>query len=112
MREIGDRQGEANALGNLGLAWAASGEPHDRGKLMKALELYGHQLTIARHIGDRRGEGNALWNSALAHDQLGEHEKAISNARAALVICRQIEDPNATKVESWLRARGIDPDQP
>jgi hypothetical protein len=56
-------------------------------------------------IGDRSGEGNALWNSALALEELGEREKAIANAKAALAIGHQLDDPNAAKVAEWLRER-------
>ena len=45
-REIGDRRGEGNALGNLGLAYSDLGEPR------KAIEFYEQALAIAK--GDRR----------------------------------------------------------
>jgi tetratricopeptide (TPR) repeat protein len=51
-REIGDRQGEVNASGNLGIAYADLGEPR------RAIELYERQLEIARELGDRQGEAN------------------------------------------------------
>lgn len=66
VREIGDRRGEGNALGNLGLAYADLGETH------RAIQLYEQRLTIAREIGDRRGEGNALGNLGVAYKNLGE----------------------------------------
>ncbi|MFZ2644030.1 MAG: tetratricopeptide repeat protein, partial [Verrucomicrobiia bacterium] len=53
-REIGDRQNEGIALGNLGIAYAALGDAR------KAIEYYEQRLVIAREIGDRRGECNAL----------------------------------------------------
>ena len=65
-REIGDRRGEGNALGNLGLAYADLSETH------RAIQFYEQQLVIVREIGDRRGEGAALHNMSLALDQLGE----------------------------------------
>ncbi|MBC7259162.1 MAG: tetratricopeptide repeat-containing protein, partial [Chloroflexi bacterium] len=55
-REIGDRRGEGNALGNLGLAYAALGDPR------RAIAFYEQALEIAREIGDRRGEGADLGN--------------------------------------------------
>ena len=48
-REIGDRRGEGNALGNLGIAYA------DLGQVEKAIGYYEQRLVIAREIGDRRG---------------------------------------------------------
>ena len=50
-REIGDRRGEGNALGNLGLAY------HRLGQVERAIGSYEQRLAIAREIGDRRGEG-------------------------------------------------------
>ena len=63
---------------------------------------------IAREIGDRRGEGNALINSADEHEKVGEHDKAIANAKAGLVILRAIESPHVAMVEAWLHARDIE----
>ena len=45
-REIGDRRDEANALGNLGNAYAAFGE------LEKAIGYYEQELVIAQAIKD------------------------------------------------------------
>ena len=95
-RDIGDRRGEGNALGNLGNAHFVLGETR------KAIEFYEQRLEIAREIGDRRGEGTALWNMSLALDRLGERAQAIASAEAALEIYEQIEDPNADKVRKQL----------
>ena len=51
-REIGDRRGEGNDLGNLGIAYSDLGEPR------KAIEYYEQALKIAKEIGDRQNEGN------------------------------------------------------
>ena len=95
-REIGDRQGEGNALGSLGLAYA------DLGETCRAIDFYEQALTIAREIGDRRGEGYALWNSSPALDKLGDRAEAVARAEAALQILEMIEDPNAAKVRIQL----------
>ena len=83
---LGDRRGEGNALGNLGLAWADLGEPR------RAIEFYEQRLVIAREIGDRRGEGNALGNLGLAWADLGEPRRAIEFHEQQLVIVREIGD--------------------
>ena len=80
-REIGDRRGEGNALGNLGLAYAALGETR------RAIELYEQQLVIAREIGDRRGEGTALGNLGSAYARLGEPRRAIELYEQRLGDC-------------------------
>ena len=85
-RDIGDRGGEGNALGNLGLAYDSLGNYE------KAIDFYQQQLTITREIGDRRGEGAALGNLGLAYDSLGNYEKAIDFHQQSLVIKREIGD--------------------
>jgi tetratricopeptide (TPR) repeat protein len=85
-REIGDRRGEGQTLGNLGLAYADLGEPR------KAIEFHEQQLKIAHEIGDRRGEGNALNNLGLAYADLGKPRKAIEFYEQDLKIAREIGD--------------------
>ena len=60
-REIGDRRGEGNCLGNLGNAYA------DLGQVEQAIQHYQQALEIAREIGDRRGEGHDLGNLGIAY---------------------------------------------
>jgi tetratricopeptide (TPR) repeat protein len=80
-REIGDRRGEGNDLGNLGNAYAALGDAR------KAIEFYEQALAIAREIGDRRNEGNAwLGNLGLAYAALGDARKAIEFYEKQLAI--------------------------
>ena len=102
-RETGDRRGEGNVLGNLGITYAALGEPK------RAIEYYEQVLTIARESGDRRSEENALWNRALAFDELGRRQEAISGGKAALEIYEEIEDPRAEVVRRKLADWGAAP---
>ncbi len=85
-RRLGDRDREGAALGNLGLALAALGEPR------KAIAFHEQVLTIARDSGDRHYEGNALGNLGTAWDNLGEPRKAIEFHEQALTISREIGD--------------------
>jgi hypothetical protein len=58
-------------------------------------------LAIAREIGDRRSEGNALANMGLALK--GEDPKRARTCLSkALSIYSVIEDPNATRVATWI----------
>jgi tetratricopeptide (TPR) repeat protein len=96
VREIGDRRGEGNALGNLGIAHYSLGDAR------QALEFHEQRLAIAREIGNRRGEGNALLNSAVALHTLGNRPEAIARAEAALAIYEAVESPTAAKVRAAL----------
>ena len=96
-REIGDRRGQGNALGNLGNAYSDLGEPR------KAIEFYEQALKISKEIGDRRGEGADLGNLGSAYSDLGEPRKAIKFYEQALKIFEDIEDPYAEKAKRWLQ---------
>ncbi len=93
----GDRRGEGNALGNLGIAYYSLGDAH------KAIEFYEQRLGIAREIGDRRGEGNALFNMRLALYDLEEKERAMDLVKQALAIYEAIRSPNAEVARNALR---------
>jgi len=85
-RQLGDRGGEGNHLGNLGVAYAALGEPR------RAIECHEQALAISREIGDRRGEGQDLGNLGLAYAALGETRRAIEYYEQRLAIAREIGD--------------------
>jgi tetratricopeptide (TPR) repeat protein len=85
-RQLGDHEREELSLGNLGLAYAALGEPR------RAIEFYEQQLAIAREIGDRRGEGNATGKLGIAYAALGEPRRAIEFYEQQLSITREIGD--------------------
>jgi tetratricopeptide (TPR) repeat protein len=82
-QEIGDRQGEGNALGNLGMLYRATGE------IKKAIKCYEKALEIARENGYRQLEGKTLDNLGDAYSDLGELRKAIENHEQALEIARE-----------------------
>lgn len=83
-RQIRDRQGELNALGNLGIAYASLGETR------KAIGFHEQALEIAQEIGDRRVEGIALGNLGVAYYSLGETRKAIGFFEQVLEIAKEI----------------------
>ncbi|UNU22112.1 CHAT domain-containing protein [Microcoleus vaginatus PCC 9802] len=85
-REIGNRQGEANSLGNLGNAFDSLGQ-FDR-----AIAFHEQSLEIKREIGDRQGEANSLGNLGSAYISLGQYQKAIAFHEQSLEISREIGD--------------------
>ena len=54
--EVGNRVGEGNAYGNLGIAYRSLGD------FRKAIEHHEKRLEIAIEVGNRVGEGNAYGN--------------------------------------------------
>jgi CHAT domain-containing protein/peptide methionine sulfoxide reductase MsrA len=85
-REIKDRKGEGNALGNLGAAYRALGN------YVKAIDYQEQSLALAREIKDRKGEGNALGNLGVAYSSLGNYVKAIDYQEQSLALAREIKD--------------------
>ena len=85
-RGTGDRRGEAEALGNLGIAYANLGEAR------RAIEYYEQRLEITRETGDRRGEGMALGNLGIAYANLGETRRAIEYHERHVEIARETGD--------------------
>ena len=101
VREIGDRRGEGNALGNLGIAYA------DLGETRKAIEFY-EQRCLYRRARSATGAAKATpsWNMALALDELGEREQAIAHAEAALKILKRLKTQTQRRcVNSWRSGR-------
>lgn len=85
-QRLGDRKGEANALGNIGNAYADLGETH------RAIQFYEQALLILRELDDRRGQGALLGNLGVAYAALGETRRAIQFYEQALLIVREIGD--------------------
>ena len=83
---LGDRFGEGQALGHLGIAWK------DLGEVKKAIGFHEQWLAIAREIGDRGSEGAALSNLGNAWLHLAEVKKAIGLHKQDLAIAREIGD--------------------
>ena len=80
------RQGEGNALGNLGLAY------YSLGQYQTAINFHEQSLAIAREIGNRQGAGNALGNLGNAYYSLGQYQTAINFHEQSLAIAREIGD--------------------
>ena len=88
-RDIGDRYGEGNALGNLGNIYCALG------RYEEAIHSQEEFLAIAHAIGMHRGEGNALGNlghvyRSSGNRSRGDYEKAIEYFQGSLAIAREV----------------------
>lgn len=80
-RHVGNRQGEAWVLVNLGEALGFIGDSEGIGCLEQA-------LAISREAGDRSGESRAANNLADAYTRLGRSEEAIDLLRRGLELSR------------------------
>jgi tetratricopeptide (TPR) repeat protein len=85
-RQIKDRTGEAQALGNLGNAYYILAD------YRKAIDFHQQSLVIFRQIADRAGEGRSLGNLGVAYDSLGEYQKAIEFHQQRLAIAKELGD--------------------
>lgn len=85
-RELGNREGEASAIGNLGLVYAA------REEYVKAYECHDQQLRIAEDIGDPLITGNALGGLGTCARHLGKTDEAIQLKCRQYKISRKIKD--------------------
>lgn len=76
----GDREGEANALDNIGVIW------RDKGRLAKALANHEAAFRLAREIGARREEAAALGHIGSIHLLDGEVARPLGCFEDALKI--------------------------
>jgi tetratricopeptide (TPR) repeat protein len=95
-REIGNRQGEATQLGNLGGAY------YNLGQFERAIDYYNQALTIHREIGNRQGEATQLGNLGIAYRNLSQLEKASQCLKLAIYILKEINSSKAELYQSWL----------
>jgi DNA-binding SARP family transcriptional activator len=82
-RQVGNRQGEAWILNNLG---DALGVVRDA----EAILLLEQSLTIRQEIGDHKGQAQTLNNLADAYEELGRREESVVLLRQALEVNRRI----------------------
>ena len=82
-RQVGDRQGEAWVLNNLGEALGIVGASEGVGYLQQSLAL-------RREIGDRHGEAQSANNLADTYSRLGRTGEAIKLCEMARDVSREI----------------------
>ena len=84
-----NRQGERNALGNLGVAYMHLGD------MVSAIRFYKQSLRISRELGERSEEGDSLNNLGVAHANLGKIQRAIEFYNQSLKIGRELNNRRA-----------------
>ena len=87
IRELGDRQAEASALGNLGTAWLGLGE------WSEARRHLDEALRLTRSVGLRHAESHTLLMLSEIAYVHGDEALALAHVRSALDICVAVQDP-------------------
>jgi len=85
-REIGNRQGMATTLGNIGLIHKGQGHH------AKAIEYYAQSLRISEELGDRKGEASMLSNIGIIYDEQKDYDQALDYHMKSLQIREEIGD--------------------
>jgi two-component sensor histidine kinase len=82
--EIGDKEGIANSLNNIGYVY------HNQGDIPKALEYYHKSLKIQEEIGDKEGIAISLNNIGVIYRSQGDIPKALEYYHKSLNIQEEI----------------------
>jgi tetratricopeptide (TPR) repeat protein len=85
-RKIGDRSGESNALGNLGITHK------NLGQYQQSIEFHQQALIISQEIGNRRSEETDLSNLGVSYNCLGQYQQAITVLQKSRTIAKEIGD--------------------
>lgn len=83
---LGDKQGEAAALGNIGLVWQKQGEWD------KALEYQEKALKVFEELGAKRGQASVLGNIGNVWHAKREWNKALEYHEKALKLDLELGD--------------------
>jgi CHAT domain-containing protein/tetratricopeptide (TPR) repeat protein len=85
-QQIKHRQGEAEALENIGLIY------NDMRNYVKAIEFYQQYLGLVRELEDEEGEHTALDSLGNVYYSLGNNIKAIECHQQSWLIAQKLED--------------------
>jgi tetratricopeptide (TPR) repeat protein len=84
--EIGDKQLEANTLGNIGVVY------RNQADYRKALEYYFKALKLKEELGDKKGVANTIGNIGAVYHGEGNYPKALEYYFKALQMKEKLED--------------------
>ncbi|QSJ15544.1 tetratricopeptide repeat protein [Nostoc sp. UHCC 0702] len=93
---IGNVQGKAATLNNLGYIYA------DKGEVDEAIALFNQSLEIEQSICNVQGKAMTLWCLEYLAEQHGKYTKAISYLQPALEILQRLNSPHAESVSASL----------
>jgi tetratricopeptide (TPR) repeat protein len=98
-RELGDRNGQLEALGRIGMIYQLLGEP------LLTLRYHGQAIEIAREMGDHYQEANLTTSLGNVHRTLGNNQKALDAYRESrqLFASRSKRLGEAITIESMGR---------
>ncbi|HHJ11302.1 MAG TPA: tetratricopeptide repeat protein [Bacteroidetes bacterium] len=85
-QELGDKQGIANTLNNLGVLCRSKGD------YSKALDYYNKSLELKKILEDKQGIANTLNNIGEIHKFRGEYPEAIRNYRESYTLKKELGD--------------------
>ncbi|XP_027055700.1 tetratricopeptide repeat protein 28-like, partial [Pocillopora damicornis] len=93
-KEVGDKDEEGGAYGNLGNAYQSLGDFAYQclSDFHEAVAYHEHHLQIAKEVGDKAGEGKAYCNLSNAYQSLGNFHKAIEYCERDLQIAKEVGD--------------------
>ena len=100
-REVGDRNGECNALGSLGRVCNLLDE-HEQ-----AVGYLEPSLEAAREAGNKQWIGTRLTNLGIAYSGLSRSEDAVGCFMDAIEVDRQLHDPQGEKLDTELLNREL-----
>lgn len=86
LRGLGDRRGEASALGGIGYFYGQLGEA------LKSIEYLEGALSLERAAGDRSAQAATLQNIGVAYVGLGNSTKGLEYYKLALPLRRATSD--------------------
>jgi tetratricopeptide (TPR) repeat protein len=93
-RDIGDKEGIAISLGNLGVIAA------EQGDFTAARALYNQSLTLQHEIGDRSGAASTLGNLGIIAAEQGDYAAAQANYSESQAQQRALGDKHGIAASS------------
>jgi CHAT domain-containing protein len=83
-RELENRAGEANTLGNIGIIY------DNLGDYPQALNYYEQSLALQQELGNHLGEANSLLNIGLVNQNLGDYLQALDYYEQSLALQQEL----------------------